>query len=322
MKHSILALFLIAVVHVFACGQSRPTAGRLMGGSGVPVINCNATATRADVFVRTDVSPRVLYICSATNTWTVVSGAGDVAGPASATDNAIPKFVGTGGKTIENTGVLISDTTNDLTVPGTVSTGDGTVAGEPRMFELSANGSNYISLLAPDSITNTLRLKFPNADPTVGQHLEFTAPSSNIATGSWVSSDQAVELVAVDFATATSTGDGKDYFVVPARLNGYDLVGVRADVFTAGTTGTLNVDLDKCSPIATGNKCSGTVVDLLSTNLTVDSSEDDSDTAAAPPVIDTSNDGVVTGDTIRVNIDSLHTTPASGLVVILTFRKP
>lgn len=36
-------------------------------------------------------------------------GSGDVNGPSSSTDNAIPRFSGTGGKTIENTGVTIDD---------------------------------------------------------------------------------------------------------------------------------------------------------------------------------------------------------------------
>jgi hypothetical protein len=51
---------------------------------------------------------------------TASSGTGDVHGPASSTDNAVPRFVGTSGTQIENTGVLIGDT-GALTVPGTIT---------------------------------------------------------------------------------------------------------------------------------------------------------------------------------------------------------
>ena len=47
-------------------------------------------------------------------------GSGDVVGPASATDNAIARFNGTGGKTIQNTGVSIDDSDN-LSIPGIIA---------------------------------------------------------------------------------------------------------------------------------------------------------------------------------------------------------
>jgi hypothetical protein len=133
---------------------------------------------------------------------------------------------------------------------------------------------------------------------------------------------RVVQLVAFDFATDTATGDGKFYFTVPAELNGMVLVGVTAHVTTVGTTNTLNVDLARCATVATGSTCSGTVVDVLSTNLTVDSNESKSATAAAAAVIDTANDDVATDQVIRVDVDAVHTTPAKGLILTLTFRLP
>lgn len=49
------------------------------------------------------------------------AGAGDVTGPASATDNAICRFDGTGGKTIQNSAVTIADTTGAMTFSNTGS---------------------------------------------------------------------------------------------------------------------------------------------------------------------------------------------------------
>jgi hypothetical protein len=39
-------------------------------------------------------------------------------------------------------------------------------------------------------------------------------------------------------------------------------------------------------------------------------------------VIDTSYDGVTTGQLIRVDVDAVSTTAAKGLIVTLTFRLP
>ena len=40
------------------------------------------------------------------------SGAGDVTGPGSSTDNAIARFDGAGGKTLQNSGITIDDSNN------------------------------------------------------------------------------------------------------------------------------------------------------------------------------------------------------------------
>lgn len=53
---------------------------------------------------------------------------GDVAGPASATDNAVVRFDGTTGKLIQNSAVTIADTTGDIETSGKISVGDGTAS--------------------------------------------------------------------------------------------------------------------------------------------------------------------------------------------------
>ena len=51
-------------------------------------------------------------------------GSGNVTGAASSTDNAIVRFDGTGGKTIQNSGCTVDDSDN-LTAPGNVITSGG-----------------------------------------------------------------------------------------------------------------------------------------------------------------------------------------------------
>lgn len=139
-------------------------------------------------------------------------------------------------------------------------------------------------------------------------------------TGTAVKKSVQVELF--DPTTDNSTGDGKRYFRIPATLDGYTLTAITANVITAGTTGTVNVDLARCVAAATGNVCSSTVADMLSTNLTIDSGENSSSTAATAAVIDTANDDVSAGQIIRFDVDAVHTTPAKGLIVDLVFTAP
>jgi hypothetical protein len=132
---------------------------------------------------------------------------------------------------------------------------------------------------------------------------------------------KSVQIEVFPPGTAATTGDGKAYFRVPSSMNGMTLVAVNGNVYTAGTTGTINFDLAKCSAAATGNICSGTVVDLLSTNGTIDSGENSTSTATTPLAI--SGVGgvaqVATGDVIRVDIDAIHTTPSQGGLINMEF---
>jgi hypothetical protein len=133
---------------------------------------------------------------------------------------------------------------------------------------------------------------------------------------------KTIEIVVFDFATDTATGDGKYFFYVPSTMNNGVITGVHAQVITAGTTNTTDVQIARCEPVATGNACSGTVVDVLTTKLTVDSGEDDSSTAATAAVINTSNDDLTTGRVLRVDVDAVSTTAAKGLILTILVQVP
>lgn len=116
-----------------------------------------------------------------------------------------------------------------------------------------------------------------------------------------------------DGATNLSTGDGKAYLTIPEQLDGLNLSAVHARVITAPTGANLSVQIHNVTD----------AVDMLSTALTIDTSETGSDTAATAAVIDTSNDDVSTNDLIRIDVDQVGSTvTGAGLIVRLEFDLP
>jgi len=124
--------------------------------------------------------------------------------------------------------------------------------------------------------------------------------------------ERAVQVVVFDFTTDTATGDGKFYFHIDSRLAGMDLVDVHAEVITAGTTGTTDIQIHNLTQTA----------DMLSTVITIDSTETGSDTAATPAVIDGANDDVAENDVIRIDVDAISSSAAKGLLLTMGFRTP
>lgn len=122
-----------------------------------------------------------------------------------------------------------------------------------------------------------------------------------------------VEIQVVAPESDTTTGDGKAMFRIPEELNGMNLTGVAASVYTAGITGTLDVQLRNKTQTA----------DMLTTKITIDTTETDSSTAATPAVINTAEDDVATGDIVAIDVDAVHSgTVAKGLLVQLRFELP
>lgn len=101
-----------------------------------------------------------LYGCVALNTWASLGGPG------------------LGGCTVSGG--------DSLSCPGEFASGDGSTAGELALFETSANGTEHVSWLAPDSMASSYRLRMPDSAPQPGQVISFTAPAGGIAQGSWI----------------------------------------------------------------------------------------------------------------------------------------
>lgn len=118
-----------------------------------------------------------------------------------------------------------------------------------------------------------------------------------------------LKVIAED--TALTTGDGKMYFTVPAELDGFNLVTVGVHVYTVSSSGLPTFQLHNKTDTA----------DMLSTLITIDENELDSNDAATPAVINGDVDDVATGDEIRIDCD-VAGTGTKGLEIRMGFRLP
>jgi len=128
-----------------------------------------------------------------------------------------------------------------------------------------------------------------------------------------------VQVVVYGGTTETAVEDaaGGVFYTFPhAKTGSWNLTGVEAVVYVAGTGSTTDIQL------ARGRGDTRTFADMLSTVVTVDATEVSSDDAAAAYVIDTANDDLAGGDVIRVDIDAVGSTAAAqGLSITLEFTR-
>jgi hypothetical protein len=117
----------------------------------------------------------------------------------------------------------------------------------------------------------------------------------------------AVQLV--DESTSVSTGEGKAHITIPSDLNGLKIVSVLATVAVAPTGSGLSFGVRKNAS-----------TEVLSTNLTIDTTKLSSTSSATAPVINTSNNSVATDDVIWIDCDQADSNSVSrGAAVRLGF---
>lgn len=120
------------------------------------------------------------------------------------------------------------------------------------------------------------------------------SPGSMLMAGAsapvWVSGIRYVTIMLND-GVALTAGDDAARFRIPAGITGWNLVSIAAS--RKSGTGTLTLQVRN---VSTGH-------DMLSTRVTVDSSETDSSTAAVPAVIDTNYDDVSTAQQLAIDVD-------------------
>lgn len=214
-------------------------------------------------------SSRRYVAADSTNWYTSISGGGDVNGPSSSTDNAIPRFDSTTGKLIQGSTVLIDDSDNITAVASLTMAGTLGVTGDITVDNLQLNGNSITSTDAAGDINLTPHttgdlvldgMKWPQADgsntnvlQTNGSgQLSWVAAGSGDMTAANNLSDvasaatsfgnikQAATTTAtgvVELATGAETNTGTDTAraVTPDGLD--DWTG-STQIATVGTIGT------------------------------------------------------------------------------------
>ncbi len=225
-------------------------------------------------------------------------------------------------------GICTGNTSTGASACGTSGSSEIAIQGTYTcIFDGSTTANDYVTIsssVAGDC--HDFGSTYPVGQQVLGRVLVTAAAGtrSMVLFGPEMNSSGAKTVQAFVLGTAdiTAVGNGKYYFVVPPMLNNYRLTGVSAQVLVAGTTNPTTIALTRCVAAATGDACSSTTAQMLSTNMTIDSGENSTATAATPAVINTSNATITTGQIIRVDIAAVSNTPAFGLIANMDFTTP
>ena len=114
-----------------------------------------------------------------------------------------------------------------------------------------------------------------------------------------------VQLVIKDWHIANEVADDLYFFQIPPKLNGMNLTYLHAYTITAGVTGTQTIQIHNLTDAS----------DMLSALLTIPTGVKDSTTYT----INLAEDDIATDDILRIDVDTVHTTPALGLIITLGF---
>ncbi len=190
---------------------------------------------------------------------------------------------GTGQTTYTDGQLLIGNTTGNTLAKSTLTEGEGIDV---------TNGNGTITILGEDaSVTNKGVVEFA----TTAEIDAGTDSARAMPVDQFEASDYGKKTVSLllNAGTDLATGDGKIFFRLPDELAGWSITNVRAARATG--TGTDTYMLRNVTQTA----------DVLSTILTMDTGELDSNTAAVPPVINTGEDDGTLFDRYAIDVDSV-----------------
>lgn len=178
-------------------------------------------------------------------------------------------------------------------------------AGEPA---LPTNHLLLAVVEVSDGATSIVNADIEDSREQIGFNPDF------IEVGSRQNRVVGVEVFSGDQDVAIGDDAGDAFFRVSSELNSWVLLSAAAQHRVAGGgTGVTAVQIRNVTQ----------AVDMLSTKVTVDATEKDSITAAAPMVVHSNNADVSTGNQLVFDVDTLVSgTAPKGLFIEMIFRPP
>lgn len=203
------------------------------------LISATAASTPARLGVGTN--GQVLSADSAETTglkW-VSAGAGDVVGPASATDNALVRFDSTTGKLVQNSTATLDDTGN-LSLPAFIQVAGSSAPATPstgfvRLYALTANG---VTRMVQKSEAGFDLVFFRDAVQRVRNNagVTVTAGTAVYVNGSTGSTPQVTKAKADAIATAGVFGIIKSASILNNAFGTVQFAGIVENLNTSGWT--------------------------------------------------------------------------------------
>jgi hypothetical protein len=140
--------------------------------------------------------------------WQTPSPPGDVTGPGSSTDNAIARFNGIAGDAIQNSGIIIDDTDNITGVASLRTLNQGGLI----LRELTANGTNAVTVRAHGTMAGDYTITLPAAAPSANTYLKYDGADYvwAVASGGGGTALQQKEVS----TTTYSASDADDGYVI------------------------------------------------------------------------------------------------------------
>lgn len=135
-----------------------------------------------------------------------------------------------------------------------------------------------------------------------GSIIKATTISGSIIRSQYAISPTCIPFVLFGTGTAMTTGSGKTRLPLPYTMSGARLGVIKIFSDSSGVGGTAGVQL---RDVTKGNR------KLLSTVVSIDSSESGSTTAATPAVIDATKNDIGLDDIIYMDVTSIHSTRAA-----------